>query len=105
MGAEALAAAAEPPVQARRVERHRARPARQPRQLPVGCRDDAVADQARLDALELAVHVGPPQADGVEHPLVLVAQEHRDGQQPLAQLPVVDAHLHRGGRQGWGDRG
>ncbi len=53
MRALALCTALEPLVQAGRVEAHGAGAALQPRQLRVGGRDDAVADEARLHALEL----------------------------------------------------
>jgi hypothetical protein len=43
--------------------------------------------------LESLVHVGLPQAHGVQDGAILVAQEGGDGQQPLPQPPLAHAHL------------
>lgn len=61
--------ALEPLVQAGGVEDHAAGAAAEAGQLPIGCADDAVADEAGLQAFKFTVQVGLPQPDGIHHTL------------------------------------
>lgn len=93
MRASALTAGPEPLVQTRWVELDIALLAGDARQLPIGCTDDTVADEAGLNASKLLFQVGLPHTNAIQHTLVLVAQEDCDRQQPLAQAAILDANL------------
>lgn len=67
--------------------------------LSIDSADDTHAHQAGLHARKLLVQVGLPHTDGIQYALVLVAQEHGNGQQPLAQPAILDANLKRGKRR------
>lgn len=107
--ARRLVARREPLVEARRVEFVLAGLARQARQRVVGRVDYRVANGALLHALKLALHVLLPQEHRRRDGAVLVPQERRDGQQPLAQPALAHAdalralHLENKGRKRvWG---